>query len=86
LKIEGFNSIAIKLNEMRPDFYFEENGELYLPLNVFFSHFNKKDGTVILPGRGPVKPVIYQGRRVLKLSDLGLKAVIRGNEAWLEWK
>jgi len=85
LKIKAFNSRVVRLNETRPDFYFEENGEWYLPLTVFFSHFNKKDGTVILPGRGPVRPVIYQGRRVVKLSDLGLKPAVKDNVVWLEW-
>lgn len=85
LEIKALGSGVIKLNETKPDFYFTDGDEWYLPLTVFFNHFNKVNGTVILPGCRPVKPIIYQGRRVVKLSDLGLKLAMKDNVAWLEW-
>jgi hypothetical protein len=70
------------------DMGYEQNGIWFLPVGVFKDYLEQKPDEyyVTLPGNNPVKVIRESGRALVNISDLGLKPVIKGEEAWLEWK
>lgn len=79
--------------------FFELDGEQYVPFVIFGKYYSYVVGKISLPGKPeynlPVvkgneeyvkgcKIFIKMGRTFIKASELGVTATIKGNEVWIE--